>query len=240
MSSSKGEVKRKELFRILVVDDEVRILDVMEQMLKNASIFDCVVSTAESASKARRFLKRGNYDLIIADQKMPKTNGVELLTEVKENYPQMVRMLITGYSDVDVAREAINKADVDNFIEKPWDNEELLETIHTKLKEKYERGSKENFHQVRDVREAISIIEDASERGLEELKEDYKGVQRLGGSEEDVKKIMGFEFFSVSDFNKFPFELKHLDKDAVDIGIEDFRVYNESFTVTVSLTPTEQ
>jgi len=237
MVSSNEKIEIKTLYRILVVDDEVRILEIMSKLLKNTSKFDCVVSTAERADEAKRLLQKGIYDMIITDQKMPETSGIELLEDVKEKYPSTLRMLITGYSDLDTAKEAINKAEVDCFIEKPWDNEELLDNIFESLKNKYMKQLRENTYQARDVREAISVIEEAIEAGPKGSERyEYRGVQSLGKSRISENKMLRFEFRSVSDFNKFPFELKHLDLGKVEIRIEDFRVYDHTFTVTVSLS----
>jgi response regulator RpfG family c-di-GMP phosphodiesterase len=68
---------------------------------------------------------------------MPKMNGLELLRKVREKYPGTIRMLITAYSDITVAKDAINKVDVDYYIEKPWDNAELRELVSEALKRKY-------------------------------------------------------------------------------------------------------
>jgi len=224
------------IYRILLVDDEVPILVLLEKILEETSRFDCVVSTAKSADEAEKLLDMGDYDIIIADQKMPGKSGIELLAYVKNNSPDTVRMLITGYSDIDTAKEAINKADVHSFIEKPWDNDDLLKEIHENLEEKEKEKTKDNIYRAIDVREAISVIEETVEEELERIGDDHGSFQTLGKlSGVEIRKLK-FEFDSVSDFNKFPFELKHLDPNDVKINIDDFRVYGDSFSVTVSLS----
>ena len=66
---------------------------------------------------------------MLSDYNMPRMNGIELQSRVKEHSPRTVRMLITGYSDLAIDKEAINRASIDFFLEKPWNNQELLDYI---------------------------------------------------------------------------------------------------------------
>ncbi len=114
-----------EKFNILIVDDEVEVLNALKKTLQRAKEFDADISIASNAEEAKNKLSEKDYDLVLSDYNMPNTNGVQLLTWVKENYPEVVRIIITGYSDLETAREAINQANVHNYIEKPWDNDSL-------------------------------------------------------------------------------------------------------------------
>ncbi len=231
-----GEEKDVALYSILIVDDDITILKDLEKMLKNTKKFDCVVSTATNAKDAKDLLARGIYDLIIADQKMPDMTGIELLAMAKKRYPGTLRFLMTGYSDLETAKRAINEANVHSFIEKPWTKQRFLRIIDEKLKSQIENGREKEIFKPRDVREAVSIVEDIVESESEEVERIYRGVQTLGKPGEGEKKILRLEFMSVTDFNKFPFELKRLDMDDVELGIEDFRIHSDSHTVTISLT----
>jgi len=136
------------IYKILIIDDEVNVLDALRKTLERSKQFKSDISIADSSQKALGILKNQNFDLVICDYKMPKMNGVELLTKVKELNPDTIRILITGYSDLQIAREAINKASVHNYIEKPWDNENLRETIYSAIKETETKDSDvtlENF-----------------------------------------------------------------------------------------------
>ncbi|MFW6196577.1 MAG: response regulator [Thermoplasmatota archaeon] len=225
-----------DFYTILVVDDDESILDLLKQLLETNDIFDCAVSTVETAEEAEKDLQERRYDLIITDQKLPGTNGTEFLSKVKDRYPKTVRMLITGYSDLDIAKEAINKAEVHSFIEKPWDNKELIDKIYENLKKMEESTSESDIYKPRDVRESITKIESTIEDGLPSSSQDFSRVSALGGINRDASKSLTFEFDSVSDFNKFPFELKHMDLEGVDVRIEDFRVYSDRYRVTISLS----
>ena len=76
--------------------------------------------------------------MVMSDQRMPQITGVELLTSVKTRYPQAVRMLYTGYADLDSIIAAINHGHIYQFIKKPWQPEELLDAVRQAAAE-YER-----------------------------------------------------------------------------------------------------
>ncbi len=234
--ASLGEEGEISLYSILVVDDDVAILKDVERMLKNTKRFDCVVSTASDPEEAKDLLARGIYDLIIADHKMPDMTGTELLAQAKKRYPSTLRVLVTGYPDLETAKKAINEANVHSFVEKPWANQRFLRMIEEKLKSHLENGREKEIFKPRDVREAVSIVEDIVESEVEDIDRVYRGVQTIGKTGDGEKKILRLKFLSVTDFNKFPYELKHLDIDDVEIGIEDFRIHSDSYTVTISLT----
>lgn len=104
--------------RILFVDDDRSILDVLRVLLARDA-FD--VHTAVGAEEARRMLTEGAYDVVVVDAHMPGTSGVALLAEIRDRYPQMVRMMLTGSGDVSVAMQAVNEGSVFRFLVKPPD-----------------------------------------------------------------------------------------------------------------------
>ena len=103
---------------MLLVDDEFEVLAVLEALLDD----DWDVVTAQSGSAALEILNSDlPIDLIITDQRMPEMTGVELLQQVSQSHPDLYRMVLTAYSDVDPIVAAINQGKVDQFILKPWD-----------------------------------------------------------------------------------------------------------------------
>jgi len=106
---------------ILLVDDEVEVLKALTRTLRSL----CEVKTAESGSDALEILKNETIHLIIADQQMPVMSGVELLKIVYEKYPHIVRVILTGFSDVNDLIDAINDARIYRYLTKPWENKEL-------------------------------------------------------------------------------------------------------------------
>lgn len=106
---------------ILIVDDEKRSLEAMVRILDDE--FD--VHTATSAEAALAILEREWVQVIVCDQRMPDVSGVELLSQVREQWPEIVRMIISGYTDSDDIINAINEAGIYQFISKPWHPDEL-------------------------------------------------------------------------------------------------------------------
>jgi diguanylate cyclase len=112
---------------LLVVDDEPYILSTLAALL--GSEFE--VLTADGAESARRHFASRDIDLILTDQKMPQMTGVQLLEWVRTNHPKTVRLLMTGFAELEEAVEAINKGQIFRYIFKPWRTEELLETLRS-------------------------------------------------------------------------------------------------------------
>jgi diguanylate cyclase (GGDEF)-like protein len=110
---------------LLVVDDEPYILPTLAALL--ASDFE--VLTADSADSAQEQFGRRPIDLILTDQKMPRRTGVQLLEWVREHHPRTVRLLMTGYAELEDAVDAINRGHVYHYLLKPWRTEELLQIL---------------------------------------------------------------------------------------------------------------
>lgn len=120
-------------YTILIVDDDIDMLDALKRKLERAPQFTCKIVTAQDPEAAMDELKKQRFDLVLSDYMMPKMNGVDLLALVKENHPNTKRVLITGISDMVVAQEAMRKAKVHFFLEKPVDKDVLRNTLHELL-----------------------------------------------------------------------------------------------------------
>ena len=149
---------------ILLVDDEEMILNALRRVLAS---FEWDVLVAESGAQALEIMACRPIALIISDQRMPGMNGLELLNVVKKEYPDTVRIILTGYAEMDVVVKAINQGEVYRFFTKPWNNDELLETIREILQKQSEsRGrissysdqlSRANLETVMALAEAIEL-----------------------------------------------------------------------------------
>lgn len=117
------------VYDILIVDDEPQVLGALQRTIGLDADVKSNIVLALNAEEALRELEAREFALVISDYKMPGMNGVDLLAVVQERYPRTMRVLITGYSDVAIARDAINHAKIDYYVEKPWDNEELQRTV---------------------------------------------------------------------------------------------------------------
>ena len=116
-----------EMNRILIVDDETQILKVMKRLFSETSY---EIFTAKDGKDALKLLEETEVDLIISDMKMPLTDGYHLLSTIKEKYPAMIRISLSGYAE----GTSMYKASLHNIsdfnIFKPWNNEKLLQDIN--------------------------------------------------------------------------------------------------------------
>jgi two-component system, sensor histidine kinase and response regulator len=118
---------------ILVVDDEIDNVDALERLFRRKYN----VLKALSADEGLALLKENKVSLIISDQRMPKKTGVEFLKESQKYAPEAVRMLLTGYTDIESVIDAINSGEVYRYITKPWDPVDLANTVDKGI-ERYE------------------------------------------------------------------------------------------------------
>lgn len=112
--------------RILVVDDEEAILETMAFTFEN----DYEVHTSTDARRALELLdEKAPFAVVLTDQKMPNMSGVEFLAEVWKRHPSTVRMILTGFADMDAIIEAINDGHVYAYIAKPWEPDHLKQVM---------------------------------------------------------------------------------------------------------------
>ena len=107
---------------VLVVDDEDHVRDALNRVLADAGYS---VLTAESGEEALDVLREKPVQLLISDNNMPGMSGLELFKEARRRYPQMLRIMLTGDVDPELAVRSINEAEVYRFIRKPWSNADL-------------------------------------------------------------------------------------------------------------------
>ncbi len=131
---------------LLVVDDEPYILPTLAALLAG----DFEVVTADSADGAQAVFARQSIDIILTDQKMPRRTGVQLLEWVREHSPRTVRLLMTGYAELEDAVDAINRGHIYHYLLKPWHTEELLQVL---------RNAAEKFHLERSRDELLDQLQ---------------------------------------------------------------------------------
>lgn len=126
--------------RILFVDDEENILKAMRRLFMDDAY---EVYIANSGKEALKILKEeGEMGVIVSDQRMPEMTGVDFLEKSKKLSPQTVRILLTGYADINAAVDAINRGGAFRYLHKPWKDEELIQTVQAAFK--YYKLVKEN------------------------------------------------------------------------------------------------
>ncbi|MEO6423755.1 MAG: diguanylate cyclase [Candidatus Nitrotoga sp.] len=115
---------------ILIVDDEVEIGAALARMLRRYSY---KILRAKSGNEGLALLAEHDVGVVLSDQRMPEMTGIEFLSQVKELYPQTIRIILSGYTDLEVVMDAINRGAIYKFFTKPWDSEilcaELLEAF---------------------------------------------------------------------------------------------------------------
>ena len=118
--------------KILCVDDEKNVLKALRRLFIDEDDYEILV--AESGEEGLElFESEGDIRLVISDYRMPGMNGVEFLAQVFERWPDVVRIVLSGYADISAVVEAINMGQVYKFIPKPWDDEALKGVIATAL-----------------------------------------------------------------------------------------------------------
>ena len=122
------------------------------------------VLKAHGAQEGLRLMQEEEVHIIMTDQRMPTISGVELLAKVKARKPQAVRMLFTGYSDLESIIAAINQGHIFQFLKKPWRPEELQEAVRLAAAEydrlEHEAEAAESLRQeVRELKERVATLE---------------------------------------------------------------------------------
>ncbi len=120
----------KIVIKVLYVDDELNNLNSFKAAFRK----DYSVYVAQSATEALDILSKDTFHVIISDQRMPGKSGTEFFEELVEAFPDPIRILLTGYADIQAVIDAINKGEVYRFIDKPWD----YQTVRVAVKNAYE------------------------------------------------------------------------------------------------------
>ena len=117
--------------KILVVDDDALVTSSLRSFLSLELDLDPLVFN--DSRQALDYLRENQVDLVISDFLMPEVDGIKLLTEARRLHPEAPRVLLTGYADKQSAIRAINEAQLYQYIEKPWQNENLKEIVYNGL-----------------------------------------------------------------------------------------------------------
>ncbi|MDD5105545.1 MAG: ATPase, T2SS/T4P/T4SS family [Desulfuromonadaceae bacterium] len=119
-------------FTLLFVDDEDNVLNALRRIFLDENY---VILTANSGEKALEILARESVQLVITDHRMPVMTGAELLKQIREKYPETIRIMLTGYADVNSIMGAVKDGAVYKFITKPWNDEDLRLTVSLALQQ---------------------------------------------------------------------------------------------------------
>lgn len=157
--------------KLLIVDDEINILKSLKRILNE---YKLDVFLTVDTQEALEIVNKHSIDLILSDQRMPTMSGLDLLEKVKEISPNTVRLLMSGYSDIEVVIKALNNGNIYQYITKPWSNDEIVKSIFHALENKVDIKNISIIRR-RDLLNRI-VLEQATinNRMMEELR--YEGI----------------------------------------------------------------
>ncbi len=115
---------------VLCVDDEPNILASLRRTLRSSG---CRVVTAQGGVEALERMREAPVDVIVSDMRMPGMDGVQLLEQIREEWPEAIRILLTGHAEMSATIAAINRGQIFRYISKPWHESELLATVRQGL-----------------------------------------------------------------------------------------------------------
>jgi diguanylate cyclase (GGDEF)-like protein len=161
---------------LLVVDDEPYILATLSSLLSDSY----EVLTAESAEVAQGLFGHRTIDIVLTDQRMPRMSGVQLLEWVRRHYPRTVRLLMTGFAELEEAVEAINRAQVFRYLFKPWRTEELMEVLQSAARTfLLERSNEQLLQQLRLLNLELEQRVQQRTRELEEANHELEQKNKM-------------------------------------------------------------
>jgi DNA-binding NtrC family response regulator len=136
---------------IMIVDDEDMVITSVKAFLQLETDFD--IRGFTDPEEAAAFAQTNSVDVAVSDYLMPKMNGIQLLSKVKESQPEASRVLLTGHADKQSAIQAINQVALFQYLEKPWDNAQLLLVV---------QSGAERARLFRDLKEKVEALDNAN------------------------------------------------------------------------------
>ena len=162
---------------LLFVDDEANILSSLKRLFRP---FGYRIFTAEGGAQALEIMERESVDLVISDMRMPEMNGAQFLEKVNEKWPETVRILLTGHSEISSTIDAINRGHIFRYISKPWEDNDIVLSIKQALRQK-------------QLEKANRGLEELTRKQNEELKDLNANLEeKVKARTEEVRQTMGF------------------------------------------------
>ena len=140
---------------LVLVDDEQLVLSSLNSFLSLET--DYKINTFLSAIEALVFIENNDIDLVLSDYLMPEMDGITFLSKVRKFKPEIPRIILTGYADKENAIKAINEVGIFQYIEKPWDNDDILIIIRNGLEK--QRLIKTLQMKIREIDKANSELD---------------------------------------------------------------------------------
>ena len=174
---------------VLFVDDEESILNTLIRLFRKE---DYEIFTATSGMEGLKIAEENDISLIISDHRMPGMTGVDFLCQVKDIVPDAIRIMLTGYADLEASIAAINKGEVHRFLTKPWNDEVLLVTVKQSLE--YRDMMLMNKRLTRTVKRQYYL--------MKKLEDRYPGISEVPRGEDGAIVVDddGFDDLSLEEF----------------------------------------
>ena len=172
---------------LLLVDDEPNVLKALKRLFRGD---EYKVYLAESGVAGLEVLQQQAVDLIISDMRMPQMDGAEFLSRVADRWPETMRILLTGYADLESTIAAVNKGRIYSYCSKPWEDNELKILVNNALDQKRLRDERQQLFEIihrqnQELKELNASLEDKVEKRTEQLK---KSLQRIDQANDALKK----------------------------------------------------
>jgi putative two-component system response regulator len=145
----------KQMYSVLCVDDDVSVLKVLNKILSQSSFR---VVTTTDVLYGINILKEKSFDVIVADYNMPDLNGINFLKQAKTITPDAIRIILTGYSDINITIAAINEGEIHKYITKPLNNKEFITSIRDAINRKKKIINNKSFDNAKQLKREIKNI----------------------------------------------------------------------------------
>jgi response regulator RpfG family c-di-GMP phosphodiesterase len=215
MSDSKSDLPISPIFKVLFIDDEVNILRTMKRIF-HGKPFKLIL--ADSAQKAFEFMQTTTIHVVVSDMKMPGMSGAEFLAKVAENFPQTYRIVLSGFADLESTLEVINNGKIHRFLQKPWDNQELINAVEHGIMQ-YSLAS-ENTRLLKltaQQNKQLSLMNNTLEEKVEQRTKQLKSALLISESSTSAIKKVVYNMVSMNPNVSGAFA-KSVSKIAVDIA----------------------
>lgn len=166
---------------ILLVDDEANILSALTRVLRPCGYR---ILRAESGAEGLALLANNEVGVIVSDQRMPQMTGVSFLQKVRELYPDTVRIVLSGYTELNSITDAINRGSIYKFLTKPWDDELLRENIEEAF-QRYEM-KRENARLAMELSMANEALK---QRVKDKTREEIRDLRMLELSQDMLESL---------------------------------------------------